>query len=203
MEVNQRKLSDKAIRDNKIIEDALATGNPKAYAGLLNYYWNSVYFMLFRLTGDESDADDLTIETFTKAFKNLHQFTAEYAFSTWLFRIATNHYIDNFRKKKQHTFPSESNPKNKNQNLTPEDLPSQNPDPEEILINAEKIKLMREVVEKIKPHYRTLIELRYFNELSYDEIAQKMQMPLGTVKAQLFRARELLYNILKTSEEKI
>jgi len=202
MEV-KRSLSDKAIRDNKIIQDALETGNPKAYARLLKYYWDPVYFMIFKMTGNESDADDLTIEAFTKAFKNLHQFTSDFAFSTWLYKIAVNHSIDHFRKKNQNNFPSDTNAGHKNLNPIPEDIPSQNPDPEEILINKQKINLIREVVERLKPHYRTLIELRYFNELSYDEISKQMQLPLGTVKVQLFRAKELLYNILKTSQEKI
>jgi len=155
------------------------------------------------MTGDESYADDLTIEVFTKAFKNLHQFTSDFAFSTWLYKIAINHSIDHFRKKNQNNFLSNSTADHKNLNPIPEDIPSQNPDPEEMLINKQKIDLIREVVERLKPHYRTLIELRYFNELSYDEISKQMQLPLGTVKVQLFRAKELLYNILKTSQEKI
>lgn len=82
-------------------------------------------------------------------------------------------------------------------------IPSNTLDPEEELVKKQKIKLMHEVVEKLKPHYRTLIELRYFKEFSYDEIAQELNLPLGTVKAQLFRAREFLYQILKNSKEKI
>jgi len=82
-------------------------------------------------------------------------------------------------------------------------LPSELPDPEEHYMRKQKIKLMRQVVEKLKPHYRHLVELRYFQELSYEEIAVELQLPLGTVKAQLFRAREFLYQILKNSQESI
>jgi len=82
-------------------------------------------------------------------------------------------------------------------------IPAQVPDPEESFINKQKIKMMREIVEKLKPRYRTLVEMRYFKELSYEEISDEMKLPLGTVKAQLFRAREFLYNILKDSQENI
>ena len=77
------------------------------------------------------------------------------------------------------------------------------PDPEERFIKDQKIVLMREIVKSLKPHYRELVELRYFEEFSYEEIADKLDLPLGTVKAQLFRAREFLYQILKNSQEKI
>jgi len=86
---------------------------------------------------------------------------------------------------------------------SPVNLPCPNPDPEEKIIAKQKIKMMRDVVEKLKPHYRMLIEMRYFKELSYEEIAVDLNLPIGTVKAQLFRARDLLYNILKESEDNI
>jgi RNA polymerase sigma-70 factor (ECF subfamily) len=95
------------------------------------------------------------------------------------------------------------NPEGEETEGHPSNLPSPNPGPEELIIAKQKIKLMREVVEKLKPHYRRLVEMRYFRELSYEEIAVELDIPLGTVKAQLFRAREFLYQILKDSEGKI
>lgn len=89
-----------------------------------------------------------------------------------------------------------------NRNELADYLPSPTLDPEEKIIKKQKIEMMREIVEKLKPHYRTLIELRYFKEYSYDEISKELDLPLGTVKAQLFRAREFLYNILKNRPEK-
>ena len=82
-------------------------------------------------------------------------------------------------------------------------IASSNPTPEEEVITEQRIKIMRQAVQLLKPRYRRLVEMRYFEELSYDEISEKMNLPLGTVKAQLFRARDLLYNILKDSKDLI
>jgi RNA polymerase sigma-70 factor (ECF subfamily) len=127
----------------------------------------------------------------------------EFAFSTWLFRIASNNCIDFLRKKNRIQYTSGINPNGEETESYPSNLPSSDPGPDEMVIAKQKIQLMREVVEKLKPHYRILVELRYFRELSYEEIAVELDLPLGTVKAQLFRAREFLYNILKDAEEKI
>ena len=203
MEVNL-KLTEKAQRDYDLVRLALDKGDQKAYADLMNNYRDTLYFMLLKMTNDATDADDLTIEAFGKAFKNLSQYTPDFAFSTWLFKIATNNCIDFIRKKKKMIFSI-----NKGFNYSDDgseiayDIPSETLDPEETFIEKQKIKLMRNVVEKLKPHYRDLIKLRYFDEYSYEEIAKELDLPLGTVKAQLFRARDFLYNILKNSEEKI
>jgi RNA polymerase sigma-70 factor (ECF subfamily) len=159
--------------------------------------------MLLKMTNNPEDADDLTIEAFGKAFKNLRQYTAEYAFSTWLFRIAANNCIDFLRKHRRLQFTSGVNADGEESEDHPANLPSPNPGPEEQIIAKQKVKLMRDVVEKLKPHYRMLIEMRYFKELSYEEIAVQLDLPMGTVKAQLFRAREFLYEILKDAEGRI
>jgi RNA polymerase sigma factor (sigma-70 family) len=191
-------LTDKALRDYQLVQKAIRTGDQKAYAELMNNYRDSLYFMLLKMTNDATDADDLTIEAFGKAFKNLHQYTPDYAFSTWLFKIATNNCIDFIRKRKMELLSLDK--PSDNEDSTEFSIASETPDPEEHLIKNQKIKLMRDVVEKLKPHYRRLIQLRYFEEYSYDEIAEQLNLPLGTVKAQLFRAREFLYNILKNSQ---
>lgn len=197
-------LTEKAIRDYKLVQLALNKGDQNAYAELMHHYRDSLYFMLLKMTNDATDADDLTIEAFGKAFKNLHQYTPEFAFSTWLFKIASNNCIDFIRKKKKNTFSLDQSFYDfEDSEEMSHKLASPTPDPEEHYIKKQKIKLMRQVVEKLKPHYRTLIELRYFQELSYEEIAQELNLPLGTVKAQLFRAREFLYQILKNSQDNI
>jgi RNA polymerase sigma factor (sigma-70 family) len=196
-------LTDKAQRDYKLVQLAIGRGDQKAYADLMNFYRDSIYFMLLKMTNNSDDADDLTIEAFGKAFKKLDQYTPDYAFSTWLFKIASNNCIDFIRKRKKELLSlGKSFDQSDNTDLT-QSLPSQTPDPEEKFIEKQKIKMMREVVEKLKPHYKRLVELRYFDELSYEEIAVELDLPLGTVKAQLFRAREFLYNIMKNSEGKI
>ena len=199
MEVNQ-KLTEKGQRDYKLIKLALENGDQHAYAELMNHYRDSLYFTMLKMTSDQHDADDLTIEAFGKAFKNLSQYTSEYAFSTWLFKIATNNCIDFMRKKSKGNFAM-------NTDISEDDMSSQvvtlTPDPEEQFIIEQKIHLMHEVVQRLKPHYKKLIELRYFKEYSYEEIVEQLDLPLGTVKAQLFRSREFLFNILKHSKEKI
>jgi RNA polymerase sigma factor (sigma-70 family) len=196
-------LTEKAQRDYRLVVQAISYGDQKAYAELLNNYRESLYYMLLKMTNNQVDADDLTIEAFGKAFKNLHQYSPEYAFSTWLFKIAANNCIDFMRKHRVINYASDfSNDEDGTENY-PSNLPSLGPSPEDKVIEKQKINLMHEVVEKLKPHYRLIIELRYFKELSYEEIATQLDLPLGTVKAQLFRARELLYEILKNSQEKI
>lgn len=203
MEVTSH-LTEKALRDYKLVKRAIEDGDQQAYADLMKNYRDSLYFMLLKMTNNPHDAEDLTIEAFGKAFKKLHQYTPDYAFSTWLFKIASNNCIDFIRKKKKYTFSmDQAFDEDEEGTELANKIASNTLDPEEELVKQQKIKLMHEVVEKLKPHYRTLIELRYFKEFSYDEIAQELNLPLGTVKAQLFRAREFLYQILKNSKEKI
>jgi RNA polymerase sigma-70 factor (ECF subfamily) len=203
MEVTSH-LTEKALRDYKLVKRAIEDGDQQAYADLMKNYRDSLYFMLLKMTNNPHDAEDLTIEAFGKAFKKLHQYTPDYAFSTWLFKIASNNCIDFIRKKKKYTFSMDQTfDEDEEGTELANKIASNTLDPEEELVKQQKIKLMHEVVEKLKPHYRTLIELRYFKEFSYDEIAQELNLPLGTVKAQLFRAREFLYQILKNSKEKI
>ena len=159
--------------------------------------------MMLKMTRNATDAEDLTIEAFGKAFRNLANYTTEYAFSTWLFKIGANNCIDFLRKNKRLEFTGYEWGDEEDSMDIKSVIPADTLDPEEHVIAKQKVKLMREVVEKLKPHYRHMIELRYFQEWSYEEIASNLDLPLGTVKAQLFRARELLYQILKGAEDKI
>ncbi len=203
MEVKGSK-SKRTERDQQLIGLALSNGDQKAYAELIKHYWSPVYEMLLRKSKDENLADDLTIETFGKAFRNLHQYTPEFAFSTWINKIATNNFIDHIRKNKRQPLSIDSTFEDREgHTYSIPGIPCEQPDPEENFIRKQKAILMHEIVDRLKPHYRTLIELRYFREYSYQEIANEVKMPLGTIKAQLFRARELLYTILKNSREKL
>ncbi len=195
-------LSDKAQQDFRLVEQA-RKGDQRAFAELLGRYRDTIYYMLLKMVNNPVDAEDLTIEAFGKAFKNINQYTPNYAFSTWLFKIATNNCIDFIRKKRSnmvsldHTFDDEDT-------ITPASfIQSDSLDPENHMINQQKVTIMRDVVSKLKPRYRRLVELRYFKEFSYEEISRELDLPIGTVKAQLFRARELLFNILKNTPEKI
>jgi RNA polymerase sigma-70 factor (ECF subfamily) len=186
-------LSDKAKNDLLLVEEA-RRGNEKAFARLMNRYRDSIYFMLLKMVNNPSDAEDLTIEAFGKAFRNLDLYTPKYAFSTWLFKIATNNCVD-FIRKKQLTPSPFDNSQDSIDNITI-NIQSDLPDPEESLINHQKIAALKDIVKQLKPRYRSLIELRYYKEYSYEEIASELKLPIGTVKAQLFRAKTLLYNIL-------
>lgn len=199
MEINTN-LSEKAQKDFALVQ--LATrGDQKAYAELMGRYRDAIYYMLLKMVNNASDAEDLTIEAFGKAFKNIQQYTPNYAFSTWLFKIATNNCIDFIRKKKATTISLDQN--DDDDDKAPTDIMAPVLDPEEEMIKGQKQKMMREIVSKLKPRYRKLIELRYFKEFSYEEIADELELPIGTVKAQLFRARELLFNILKNTSKNI
>ncbi len=202
MEVNP-SLSEKAKFDLVLVDQAIA-GDQKSYAELLDRYRDAIYFMLLKMVNNKSDAEDLTIEAFGKAFKSIHQYTPNYAFSTWLFKIATNNCIDFIRKKKANLISIDHTTEDQEGPVTSPTahLQSSNLDPEEQLIKDQNVKLIQAVVGTLKPRYRKLIELRYFKEYSYEEIAEDLKLPIGTVKAQLFRARELLFNILKNSPHK-
>lgn len=203
MEVLASQLTEKALRDYQLVCLARDKGSQKAYAELMNTYREPIYYMLLKMTNSSVDADDLTLEAFGKAFKSLSQYTPDYAFSTWLFRIATNNCIDFIRKKRAKTVSIDNLYTNVDGEEVGINIPSETLDPEEKIIEKQKIIMMREVVTRLKPHYRTLVELRYFDELSYEEIAAKLDLPLGTVKAKLFRAREFLYDLMKNSIDKI
>ncbi|MFT6845318.1 MAG: RNA polymerase sigma factor (sigma-70 family) [Flavobacteriales bacterium] len=202
MEISDH-LSDKAKDDYRLVQLALNNNDQSAYAELMKRYRESIYFMLLKMIKNQDDADDLTIEAFGKAFKKLDQYVPTFAFSTWLFRIASNNCIDFIRRQKMITYSIDKEQVGKDGGKMQFDLPSSGLDPSEVVIRDQKIELMHEVVDKLKPRYKRLVELRYFKELSYEEIADELQLPLGTVKAQLFRARDLLYNILKHKQGKI
>jgi len=202
MEVN-KNLTTKAKRDYQIIRRALDEGDQHAYAELMNLYKDSLYFMMLKMTNDDIDAEDMTIEAFGRAFKSLKNYKPNFAFSTWLFKIASNNCIDFLRKKRKILLSINPDLSEEETTSIAQNIQSESPNPEEKIITKQKHKIMREVVNKLKPHYKTLVELRYFKEYSYEEISQEMNLPLGTVKAQLFRVRDFLYQIMKDSTQNI
>lgn len=202
MEVNKnnganQEMSEKARQDLVLVEQA-KLGDEKAFAALLYRYRDSIYYMLLKMVNNASDAEDLTIEAFGKAFKNLDSYTPAYAFSTWLFKIATNNCIDFLRKKQLTPQVMEQNHDDIEESYE-ENLQSDAPDPEELMISKQNTDGLHDIVNQLKPQYRRLIELRYFREFTYEEISEELKIPIGTVKAQLFRAKTLLYNIISRS----
>lgn len=202
MEEIKREFSDKALEDFRLIDHAVG-GDDKAFAKLMQRYKRPVYAMVLKMVRNIDDAEDLTIESFAKAFKSLHRFKKDFTFSTWLFRIATNNTIDFIRKRKLNTLSIENTYTDDNGESVSIDVEDENLDPQEETIRSQKAELMQLFVDKLPPKYQKLVRLRYFQELSYEEIAEELEAPLGTVKAQLHRARELMYELVKSKRDYI
>lgn len=197
---NLNNLTTKAVYDYKLVQLAITKGDQKAYAELLSRYRESVYYMMLKMVNNKDDADDLTIEAFGRAFKKLDQYTPNYAFSTWLFKIASNNAIDFLRKKKLNNTIS-MDTRNENSDYDAGNLVRSNTlDPEEFYIKKQKVEMVRAVIDKLKPKYKELVELFYFQELSHEEISTRLNLPIGTIKAQLFRARDFLFELIKNTE---
>lgn len=202
MEINPN-LSDNARHDIDFV-NAARSGDDRAFTQLMKRYKDAIYFMLLKMVNNKTDAEDLTIEAFGKAFANIRQYEPQFAFSTWLFRIASNNAIDHLRKNKIVTVPLEplaNNDKSAGIEYN-HNAQTESDTPEEAFIKEQNSKLLRKAVSTLKPRYRTLLELRYFKEYSYSEIAEELDIPLGTVKVQLFRSRELLFELLKNTDMK-
>jgi RNA polymerase sigma factor (sigma-70 family) len=200
--VENEHLSEKAKHDLTLVEDALA-GNQLAYATLMERYRDSIYFMMVKMVKNPDDADDLTIEAFGKAFSRLDQYSPSFAFSTWLFKIASNNCIDFIRKKRIQLTSMDSGIVMEDGEKMRIDAKSATLNPEETIMQGQRVVHMRLLVSKLKPKYRDLVEKRYFEELSYEEIAEQMNLPLGTVKAQLFRARDFLAAMMEKTKDTI
>jgi len=199
----KKQFSDKALQDFQLIDQAVNENDEQAFAMLMERYRKPVYHMILKMVRNVDDAEDLTIEAFTKAFRNLYKFKKDYTFSTWLFRIATNNSIDFIRKKKLDTMSLDTSYQDESGASMTIDVKDKNLNPQEEAIKAQKIEYIQLFVTKLPAKYQRLVRLRYFNELSYEEIARELDAPLGTVKAQLHRARELLYDLIRNKKDHI
>ena len=161
MNESETNLSVKAVYDYTLIRSALDKGDQKAYAQLMERYRDSVYFMLLKMVNNKDDADDLTIEAFGKAFKRLDQYAPTYAFSTWLFKIATNNCIDFIRRKKMVVYSIDKKIENADGDQMSVDIKAMELNPEENMVKKQKVLLMRSVVDKLKPRYKQLVEMRF------------------------------------------
>lgn len=197
-----KKKSDKSQTDPELVTNAL-NGDGKAYSKLMDRYRDSIYFMIQKMVNNRDDAEDLTIEAFGKAFSKLSSYSSDYAFSTWLYRIAIHNCIDFVRKKRIATLSIDEEMENEDgESSLTRHIASNTLDPEEEFIREQRILLIRGVLDRLNPKNRKLIENRYLKQMAYEEIAKEMELPLGTVKAQLHRAKELLFNMLKKQKEK-
>lgn len=200
MEDLSGRFSSKAIEDFNLVDRAVA-GDERAYALLLQRYRRPVYHMILKMVRNVDDAEDLTIEAFGKAFRGLHRFKKDFTFSTWLFRIATNNSIDFIRKRKLNTLSIDNAYTDEDGQSVSMNIPDMNLNPQDEAIKSQKEEIIRVVVNMLPAKYQKLVRLRYFQELSYEEIAEEIDAPLGTVKAQLHRARELMYDLVKNKKD--
>ncbi|MCK6616731.1 MAG: sigma-70 family RNA polymerase sigma factor [Cyclobacteriaceae bacterium] len=202
-ELDEGRFSSKALEDFRLIDEAVNNNDDQAFAKLMQRYKRPVYHMILKMVRNVDDAEDLTIESFAKAFRSLHRFKKDFTFSTWLFRIATNNTIDYIRKKRLNTLSIDNTYTDSDGDSVSLDVEDENLNPQEVTIKAQKEELMQVFVDKLPPKYQKLVRMRYFHELSYEEIAKELEAPLGTVKAQLHRARELMYEMVKNKRDHI
>lgn len=189
MEMNT--LSPKATEDYSLVLLAM-NGDQKAFAQLMSRYRQSVFHAILKMVRNREDAEDLTLEAFGKAFNKLSSYTPNFAFSTWLFKIAINNCIDYMRKKRLHTLSLDEPIEAGSKQDFSEMARSNTRDPETEMIREQRIDVLRQIINGLNDKYRLMVELRYYEQLSYEEIAMELDIPLGTVKAQLFRAKQLM-----------
>ena len=175
---------------------AAIRGDQSSYGTLMRKYRDSIFNLIFRIIRDREQVEDLTQETFVKAFGSLNNFNREFAFSTWLYKIATNSSIDYIRKKKLQTTSINKPISHEDSDYTLE-LPDSTYEPDRFIMQRQKATVIAEAIAKLPPKYRQVIILRHNEERDYAEIAKILKIPIGTVKAHIFRARELLYKALR------
>lgn len=189
--------TERIQHDYQLVCAAREQGSHKAYADLMASYREPLYLLLLRMTRNTTTAADLTIETFSKAFLQLHRYAPTGTFSSWLFSIGVNTYIDHLRKRKVDTVSLSDIQRTSDNDFIEYQIPSNQPNPEETLIRRQRDEALKQVVMQLKEPYRQMIEMRYYDDLSYEEIAERMHIPMGTVKVRLMRAKALLAAIVK------
>lgn len=183
--------------DMDLITDTL-NGNHTSFTTLVNRYYASLYWVIYRIVGNSTDADDLTSESLVKAYEKLSSYSNKYAFSTWLHTIGSNSAIDFVRNRNKQPSPINNPTSTEEDIMTPSiesDLSA-----EDNMIRLETNDIIANVISELKPFHRSLIDMRYFKNMSYEEISKKLNKPIGTIKTGLFRARKILYNLIKDNK---
>ena len=195
--VAEQEQSERTKSDAELVRRALEN-DQTAINQLHKKYKDSIYMVTLKIVHNREDAEDVTATTFSKAFLNLSKFSFDFAFSTWLHRIATNTSIDFLRKKRLNAISIYAPIAGEEGETMSIDVKDTKLDPEADLVKTQRKAMIRQVITSLKPNYQELIDLFYFQEKSYDEIEKETGLPLGTIKAQLFRAKEALYNEMKS-----
>ncbi len=172
------------------------TGDQAAFSFLLDTFWNDIYLFQLQRTQNEYEAEEICIETFSKAFTKISSYNNEYKFKTWLFNISKNTHIDRIRKQKK-----EQNNRSIDQKTDLiNKIIDQQPSPEDLLIRQQNLEALLLHIKQLKPEYRKIIHLRFFMEMSYKEICTEIDEPMNNVKVKLLRAKKLLLNSLKNKK---
>jgi len=190
-----------SLQDQGLVKEAL-DGSQEAFSQLMEKYRNPIHHHIYRMVRDKRQVEDLVQEIFIKAFSSLSSYSTNYAFSTWLYKIATNHTIDFLRRKKLSTLSIDQPLQTKDGELEYE-LPDSTYRPDRHIVEDQRRLLIQEAIDSLPPKYYRVIILRHQQEKSYEEIAQELDLPLGTVKAHIFRARELLYKRLRHKRDSL
>lgn len=187
--------------DRATVREALA-GDQRAYERLVGKYQGPLRRHVGKMVRDQQQVDDLVQEAFVKAFGSIESYNPDYAFSTWLYRIATNHTIDYIRKKKLPTRSIDKPIQTRDGELQME-LPDSTYRPDKAVVRDQRNAILREAIEALPPKYHRVIVMRHQEEMTYDEIATELDLPLGTVKAHIFRARALLNKTLRDRRDEL
>ena len=182
--------------DDKALVEMVIGGRSEAFDALFARHRDAIYAMLLKSTGSSNEADDLMQEAFMKAYLKISLYNAEYDFGAWIYTIARNTFVDYNRTLK-------------NKAINPQNIPLENssaaqasaPTPEEYIINAQQRNQIERYIAMLPEDYRRLFELRFIDEYSYEEIAEKLEMKLGTVKTRIFRVRNMMCRLITESEE--
>jgi RNA polymerase sigma-70 factor (ECF subfamily) len=177
-------------------------GEEAAFGEVLARYRSPIYNLCWRMTRNDEDARDLGQEVFIKVFRLLDRYDEQYAFSSWLFRIATNHCIDHLRRQRLRFLSVERDGGSDDEDVEMQ-IASEGPQPDVVMERSEALEKLEEVIADLPPHYRVITLLRHDQELSYEEIAEVLQLPLGTVKARIHRARNMIQQMLVEKQYEI
>jgi RNA polymerase sigma-70 factor (ECF subfamily) len=194
-DTNRQNASASSLEDDKLVKQA-KKGNNDAFNKLVSKYREQLHFHIGKMIRDREQVEDLVQEVFMKAFDNLESYNTQYAFSTWIYRIATNHTIDYLRKKKLKTLSINDPVTTKDGEMNVQ-LPDENFETDRAIIRKQRKKMIESAISNLPEKYRDVIKMRHMEEMSYQEISDELDLPLGTVKAHIFRAREMLYKTLK------
>lgn len=179
------------MQDDALVISRARQGEESAFAELLRRYRAPVFNLCLRMLKNRDDAEDLAQDVFIKVFAMLDRYDERYAFRSWLFKIAANQCIDFIRKNRVKLL-SLDEPVSYRGDEIEREFPDEGPTPADELASKELSELLREITDELPPHYRSMIVLRHQEHLSYEEIAQVMDLPLGTVKARIHRARAMM-----------